>query len=224
MLLREIERWRYEFKEQVCFVTFNYDTMLEEAVQQVLNFAIHDLNSYVSRSDYTLIKLHGSIDWGREVDGIESLLGYNHARVIKEAATLQISTRYRRVPDFPMLKVENKLVFPALTIPIENKDEFECPGEHVETLARHIRNVTKIITVGWRATERKFLDMLSNRLTGLAGAPHMMIISGSKTGCQETLQNLGGARSTYYPVGNGFSGLILDNTDLLNHFLRASHS
>jgi hypothetical protein len=33
-LLREIERCRYEFNEQVCLVTFNYDTMLEDAAQQ----------------------------------------------------------------------------------------------------------------------------------------------------------------------------------------------
>jgi hypothetical protein len=223
-LLREIERWRYEFKEHVCLVTFNYDTMLEEAAQQVLGFTIRDLNSYVSHDDYTLIKLHGSIDWGREVDGIESLLGYNPARVIKDAADLQISNRYRLVREFPMLKVDNVLVFPALTIPIEKKDEFECPDEHVKALAQHLPKVTKIITVGWRATESKFLNMLSNRLTGLTGAPHLMVTSGSKDGCQETLQNLGGARSTFYPVENGFSGLILDNCDLLDHFLRAAHS
>ena len=30
--LREIERWRFEAKERVCFVTFNYDTMLEDAM------------------------------------------------------------------------------------------------------------------------------------------------------------------------------------------------
>jgi len=36
-LIREIDRWRFEFNEQVSFVTFNYDTMLEQAMFQVLD-------------------------------------------------------------------------------------------------------------------------------------------------------------------------------------------
>jgi len=67
-LLREIDRWRHEAKEQVCFVTFNYDTMLEDAMEQVLRLNVGDMNSYHSWSNYSLFKLHGSINWVRVVD------------------------------------------------------------------------------------------------------------------------------------------------------------
>ncbi len=65
--LDAIERWRYEKGEQVCLVTFNYDTMLEEAMLQLWGWEFTNLNAYTSRSEYKLIKLHGSVDWGLEM-------------------------------------------------------------------------------------------------------------------------------------------------------------
>ncbi|HZW96121.1 MAG TPA: hypothetical protein VFF64_24465 [Candidatus Eremiobacteraceae bacterium] len=65
--LDAIDRWRYENGEQVCFVTFNYDTMLEEAMIQLSGWRFTNLNVYTSQPDYKLIKLHGSIDWGLEM-------------------------------------------------------------------------------------------------------------------------------------------------------------
>ena len=47
VLLPEIERWRYASSESVCFVTFNYDTMLEQAMDQVLGIHITDLKGYL---------------------------------------------------------------------------------------------------------------------------------------------------------------------------------
>jgi hypothetical protein len=69
-LLREIERWRHETKEQVCCVTFNYDTMLEDAMWQVLHLQVQDMDSYQKWENYSLFKLHGSVNWGRVVEGI----------------------------------------------------------------------------------------------------------------------------------------------------------
>jgi hypothetical protein len=119
--LREIERWRSEFNEKVCLVTFNYDTMLEDAAHQVLRLDLQSLPSYITCPDYKVIKPHGSVNWGREVDGIKSTLGVNHQRLINEITDLRISDRYRVVAEWPMLKVENAFVFPALSIPIEKK-------------------------------------------------------------------------------------------------------
>jgi hypothetical protein len=60
--LDTIARWRYENGEQVCFVTFNYDNMLEEALSQVWDWQFTNLSKYTSRPEYKLIKLHGSVD------------------------------------------------------------------------------------------------------------------------------------------------------------------
>lgn len=124
------------------------------------------------------------------MDGIKSSLGFNHQRLINEITDLTISHRYRVVTEYPMLKVEDAFVFPALSIPIEKKDAFACPDEHIASLAEATPEITRIITIGWRATELKFLNMLGSRLTGLRHRPALLIVSGSRKGAEETLQNL----------------------------------
>ena len=37
---------------------------------QVVHFNVGDMNSYITGSDYQLFKLHGSINWGRELEGV----------------------------------------------------------------------------------------------------------------------------------------------------------
>ena len=52
-------RHRRDSKEKVCLVTFNYDTLLEESLP-VVRVKTNDIEDYV-KSDYQVIKLHGSI-------------------------------------------------------------------------------------------------------------------------------------------------------------------
>ena len=222
-LLDTIERWRFESGEQVCFVTFNYDTMLEEAMKQVLHFQLDVLPSYVNQTDYKLVKLHGSVNWGRFIqDGFPTPPIDNQQQIIKVAADLKISDSYTLVDGYPMLFQKEALVFPALAIPIEKKDCFECPQEHIEVLASIIPRVTKVVTVGWRATEEHFLNMLRKPLTGLATKNiDLLIVSGSQDGAQETLKNLsiGVATDRYGSVPTGFSGLTR-NLETLDVMLR----
>jgi hypothetical protein len=49
------------FADKVCLVTFNYDTLLEHALIDN-NIPLNTIPDYV-RSDFKVIKLHGSINW-----------------------------------------------------------------------------------------------------------------------------------------------------------------
>jgi hypothetical protein len=48
--------------QEVCFVTFNYDVLLENALLAI-DVLFPDISSYVSGTKYKRFKLHGSIDW-----------------------------------------------------------------------------------------------------------------------------------------------------------------
>jgi hypothetical protein len=48
--------------EGICLVTFNYDTLIEHALQSV-GVATDSLPDYISDVRYKLIKLHGSVNW-----------------------------------------------------------------------------------------------------------------------------------------------------------------
>jgi len=209
--LDAIERWRYENGEQVCFVTFNYDTMLENSMTQLWHWEFPNLNAYTSRSDYKLIKLHGSVDWGLRM---LSVPGTGQPFQVIESAVkgLAISDSYEKVrPD--MHFEDGTWGYPALAIPVEKKSEFVCPPEHVTALADGVLpNVTKIITIGWRATEQNFLAMLKNPLTGVRGDVDLMVVSGNIKDVTETNTNLGlvnpSSGRKYPNVDTGFSGLI----------------
>lgn len=220
-VIREIERWRYATSETVCFVTFNYDTMLEQAMDQVLGFQAFTIDSYLQQN-YALIKLHGSVNWGREINSQSALAAphtYNPYRIIKESAILQISDNYTVVHNRPMNREGNfqRVVFPALSIPVEKKDEFNCPKQHVKRLKELLPSVRRIITIGWRATEADFLEMLGQNVKG--DLP-LMVVSGDIDGAKETNENLA-------PTGlghallfdGGFSGLILNHLSKLEEFL-----
>jgi hypothetical protein len=198
-------------------------------MQEELRFAIRDLDSYVSQEHYTLIKLHGSINWGRELGDVTAYPGqFSCQQLIEEADKLpgRISDRYRIVNAHPMWIEEEKLVFPAISIPVNKKDEFSCPEAHVESLKKQLPQVRKMLTIGWRATEDKFLDLLFSNLS-LTDPPDLMIVSGDDKGADETLRNLAshsrsrGLRFTRRenPITDGFTGII-HKLGLLEAFLR----
>jgi hypothetical protein len=216
-LLREIERWRYASSESVCIVTFNYDTMLEEAMSQVLRFDFKDVDSYISQRYYTPIKLHGSINWGREVETDEPPHRYNPQRLINEVSSLTISDRYKLVFNSPMVSDGTRVLFPALSIPVERKDEFNCPTSHVYRLTQLLPTVTKVLTIGWRATEADFLGILGENLRKPLS---VMVVSGHIEAARETSSNLAptGLGVTHLFEG-GFTDLILDHLEMLEEFL-----
>jgi hypothetical protein len=215
-LIREIERWRQESSETVCFVTFNYDRMLEEAIKQFQEVEIKNIDDYLSLGPYMVVKPHGSTNWGFEVDAYPD--GYTPQRIIKEVETLQITKRIRLVSRYPMAVEDRQVVFPAISIPVQNKDEFTCPENHISALADVLPKVTKVLTVGWRATEADFLRMLGSPLTGLPQESKLMVVSGDQTGAAETVRNMKRIPSTHSVI-TGFTGLI-ENIDALGGFLR----
>ena len=65
-LLDQLRRSREE-GDTVGFVTFNYDRMIEKALSSTLAINIKTFSDYIGHDDFKLFKLHGSIDWYREV-------------------------------------------------------------------------------------------------------------------------------------------------------------
>lgn len=217
--LDAIERWRHENGETVCCVTFNYDTMLEAAMTQVLGLSFDHFGRYITDPRYQLVKLHGSIDWGLEVE-IPSA-PTSARQLLEQAESLRVSARFRKA-DLNVTFDDRTAGFPALAIPVEKKSEFMCPPDHIQVLGNSLSRVTKIVTIGWRATEQHFLKMLHERLTGVSDDVDVMIISGNSAGANETLKNFGmhtassGKRAL---LDNGFTGLI-GQIGYLEGFLR----
>ena len=55
-------------------------------------------------------------------------------------------------------------LFPAIALPVETKRDYECPDDHLECLRGYLPQITKVLSIGWRATEKHFMDLLSELL------------------------------------------------------------
>jgi hypothetical protein len=213
-LLDQIQRWRKP-EQQVCLVTFNYDRMLEAALPSV-GLNIERLRDYITSDDYKVIKLHGSVNWAREVntpiDDLQNLTVWQVAsELIERAPDLDITQRYRIVSEYPIGKSESgaQALFPALAIPVETKRDYECPEEHLVALRECVGKVSKLLLIGWRATEEHFLGLLRDNLP--SGHLVVMAVAGREDEATKTLERIkrAGVKGEFIPTTGGFSDFIV---------------
>jgi hypothetical protein len=222
-LLDQIEHRRTQ-QEPVCLVTFNYDTMLEEALPTV-DVDIRSIGSYVSSSRYKVIKLHGSVTWAREVEpeALGNVAGLGDdvllTALIDQAADLRVTNRFHLVNQVPSVRIDpHRPAYPAIAIPLERKRSYECPEEHVKVLEECVPLVHKLVVIGWHATDAPFLDLL--RKNGRQ-AVRVLVVAGDHARAEEVRTNLGRAldRAEFRTSEGGFTDLILNRE--LEDFLRA---
>jgi hypothetical protein len=177
----------------VQLITFNYDCLIEHALEKSMGIRMDSIPAYISDNRYNLAKLHGSINWAHDVDIPTSALADKNAwqvarQLIQDVATLEIDhDSFNIATNRPIaLSAGTRARFPAIAIPLQNKDSFECPAEQIKRVFDVIPKVTKLLLVGWRATETPFLQMLKDRLAN----PKMLVVADGLTGANETINNL----------------------------------
>lgn len=193
-------------------MTFNYDRLLEHALPSI-GVAVHKIEDFIGHANFKVIKLHGSVDWAREVDTpIDDISNKNTWQVgqelIDRAAEINISDRFRMVTEHPIGKLGEKPAFPAIAIPLERKDTFECPAPHLEKLTGFIPEVTKILVIGWKATDQSFLDLLTKHLHREV---FVMTVAGSEEASRSVAERLerGGIKGEFLPWKGGFTDLVI---------------
>lgn len=154
----------------MCLVTFNYDVLLEHALSE-LGLPIKQIDDYTRRlALFRVFKLHGSVDWAREVEiEVPANVNMRHPpsvlkHLIEHGAETHASNRFVMCHPSSMGVANGRPVLPAIAIPVETKQTFECPQYMTDELTNVLRHVTKILVIGWRATEAHFLDLLKQNL------------------------------------------------------------
>ncbi len=186
-LLSQIELTRAP-EAQVCLVTFNYDTMLEDAISSTLRLRIQGLADYIDGQYYKVLKLHGSVNWARQVHTPSYGNAYGQGlawELIDQIDQLQF-TRHYSIPKGQIEKSGNTADFPAIAIPVERKDTYECPYDHVKALESCVAQVSNLLLIGWRATEEHFLGLLRESLPSVRAH----VVAGTMEEVDEILDRL----------------------------------
>jgi len=165
----------------VCLVTFNYDTLLESALQaRKINIG-STMESYIDpRWRFSVIRLHGSVKWARRIDNFTgpTTSQPSFEGIIEAAGSLELG-------DYCIVnKAQRKAsmlggqhVFPALAIPLEQKRNFECPKSHLAVLKDRLSKVTKLLIIGWRAADEHFVELLKE---GLKPGVRTLVVDANK--------------------------------------------
>lgn len=161
-LLRDIGRWQKDHDVEVNLVTFNYDTMLEDAVaDHTGKFKYGDFERYVHTSPWRVFKLHGSVSWSREIEIPGPVVGASHLRPIEIAH--EIDTRDGKLVHASVESMRSPfpgVVIPAIAIPTITKTGLECPDDHQAVFRQVCEQVDRVLIVGWRGAEKHVRDVM----------------------------------------------------------------
>ena len=142
------------------------------------------------------------------------LLGWGRAL----SDELVISDRYRMVSKHPIGKIDDVPLFPAIAIPVETKSGFECPQDNLDCLRHLLPSTTKILIVGWRATEQHFLRILKETLP--IDVP-VFIVAENKAAADEVFDHIvrAGIRISGVIAERGFTEVVVQRE--AEQFLRS---
>lgn len=177
--------------QSVCLVTFNYDTMLDAALPTV-GIELRSIPSYIASKSYKVIKVHGSVNWCREVElAVDNIASINDEQLIRElidrAADLRMTDRFHLGGNRPIARIDaHRPAIPAIAIPVQTKGDFECPGNHIAVLKECLSNVTKLLVIGWRANDRHFLELLRKGRQNI----DVCVVAGGQPYANEVIRNL----------------------------------
>jgi hypothetical protein len=117
----------------VVFVSLNYDTILDDRLDTFSKMEhISDYIVRVGGRNWSLVKLHGSVNWGQAVgrgyDGMELQLPLELGQAIVLRGVVETIDAMRFTD--PLVNgraLQGEVYFPALSVPIGSDDELVCP-------------------------------------------------------------------------------------------------
>lgn len=181
---------------KACFVNFNYDLLLEKNLKFGLE-PTDTINDYVS-GQIKVIKIHGACNWfyGRPVIGHSKRASYNYALSDAQVILDRSNQEYNIVINNPTncrdlsyegTEPEIKVFHPAIAIPIQSK-VYVCPESHIQILKDKLKQVDRVIIIGWKAADPFLVELLKEELSNRQIPIALVTGTKSKDG---VLSNLG---------------------------------
>lgn len=153
---------------RVCFITLNYDLILDQALAKL--DPINNIAAYVNYGRWSLVKLHGSVNWGyAPVDNVsvddppadlpDHLSGQIHLG--GRAGAIEGRNEPPRYLGRDPSSKQAKL-FPALTVPVGEEDELVCPPNHLKHLDSLLQEAEELdlLILGYSAYDRTVIERI----------------------------------------------------------------
>ena len=155
--------------DEVIFLTLNYDTILDSRLGQ--HSRIGTIDDYV-RPDHpwSLIKLHGSVDWARQIVGVDTSAAKDDpylselVAMLPEEPQLSEEIELRRLPIEDLRRGGRNLYYPAVSVPLGPDDELNCPASHLDFIRKRLvaTDGLNILSVGYSGLDSGLLQLLAD--------------------------------------------------------------
>ncbi len=190
-------------EEDFCIITFNYDTLLEKCMTASTTHGFNNMSQYTNHRNIKIIKVHGSCNWHRyiynEIEYDRGVSDDEMLAIISEKPHLALQDFSNNLGNFHIHDnilsrsmdrndKPNVLLVPAIALPVATrKNRFECPDDHLETMRECLQKADKILSIGWRGAEKKFMTELEKYLPV---AVKWTVVSREESGCEDTIANI----------------------------------
>jgi hypothetical protein len=212
-----LDQIRHFGNEDVTLVTFNYEGLLETAACELVGRQINAIDDYLEIGHFAVFKVHGSVNWGREVAEGKALISDGEdviaQKLIDHSQSLRITDRFVFVnTPAPIVRdaAVSKILFPAVAVPVQTKQDFECPPSHLDELKRRLGRIDRMLIVGWRGLDAHFVALMKAHLpTGV----RLDAVNGDSRSREAVFQVLRDAGIDFKPSVTGvdtFSTYVLD--------------
>lgn len=177
-LLQKIDHY---CNSEACFVNFNYDLLLERALEEHprASFSWKSIDSYIS-NQVQVIKIHGACNWRynprvisskNEFASAESYFINNAEITINKGGEAEIFPFCKELsensysPEFNEGLNNWTISLPALALPLKEKGNYICPDSHIKSLEQALSSVDRVIIIGWSAGDSFLIELLNKALS-----------------------------------------------------------
>ncbi len=181
-LVSRLNDWCVTVNVPISFITFNYDLLLEKAIDQCqfeptnrMGFDLMGFDCYLTNR-FSIFKPHGSVDWWWKVrfdsdrtdiidrplsqaEQISLELFVNRSSAGGSRVGLEGTTKSTDGGTFGVL--------PAVAIPVVSKSQsdFIFPPGHGDKMLAALDATTAMLVVGWAAAEQHFMEEVAARVS-----------------------------------------------------------
>jgi hypothetical protein len=207
--------------DEAVFITLNYDILLDRRLFVYADLV--DMDSYIKAGEnWSLIKPHGSVNWGRQVlsawdrPSHDVFLAATFAALgdefsLDEHITLRLAAEARglRHEGADSSGGGGRLYYPALSAPLGPGDELVCPPNHVAHLREKLRayDGLHLLVIGYSGLDDEVLKLLRESENSLRS---LTVVSESEEAAIKTKNAITGAIGL---AGFGLDQLISSGFD-----------
>ncbi len=191
--------------ERVMFLTLNYDLLLDRALQKLYGVSFSDLSAYCPKErDWSLIKLHGSVNWGRKLQSPKTGVR-GHSTLLLNS----LSSEPTFETDIEILKghqegsrfVGSTFFYPALAIPLGEKrgKDFVCPQDHLDYTVSFLSNCSNFLIIGFSGLDQHILELFQD----VQRVDTLKIVNESRDSAIQTMTRIGRKNPRFAPTFPG---------------------